>query len=98
MTTLQKIQHAGFDLSVNETGALIVRPASKLNREQCDFLRTHKAEIIQELRKADQAANEIIKRFVACYTPEGNPIQVEARDSEHAEWLVRMNPAKDGNQ
>ncbi len=96
MTTLQKIQHAGFDLSISEAGALVVVPASKLTQEQREFLKAHKAEIIKELRHAEQAANEIISQFVTCYTPEGNPIQVEARDADHAEWLVRMNPKPGG--
>jgi len=29
---------------------------------------------------------------VVCYTPAGNPMTVQARDADHAEWLQRMNP------
>jgi hypothetical protein len=29
---------------------------------------------------------------VICYTPAGNPIEVKARDLEHAAWLKKMNP------
>lgn len=29
---------------------------------------------------------------VICYTPNGKPVEVEARDEEHAAWLLRMNP------
>ncbi len=29
---------------------------------------------------------------VTCYTPNGNPIEVEARDHDHAEQLRRWNP------
>lgn len=29
---------------------------------------------------------------VICYTPLGNPLEVIARDFEHAEFLRRMNP------
>jgi hypothetical protein len=28
---------------------------------------------------------------IICYTPAGNPITVQARDTEHAEWLQIMN-------
>lgn len=30
--------------------------------------------------------------IVTCYTPNGTPIEVIARDAEHAEFLRRMNP------
>ncbi len=36
--------------------------------------------------------NENNSAVVICYTPNGNPINVEARDPEHAAWLQRMNP------
>jgi hypothetical protein len=29
---------------------------------------------------------------VVCYTPAGNPITVNARDTEHAAFLLKMNP------
>lgn len=31
--------------------------------------------------------------FVTVYTPNGKTLAVYARDTEHAEWLQRMNPA-----
>ena len=34
------------------------------------------------------------KWCVICYTPAGNPIEVEARDAEHAAWLKQMNPKR----
>jgi hypothetical protein len=30
--------------------------------------------------------------IVTCYTPNCAAIEVEARDQEHGEWLIRMNP------
>lgn len=30
--------------------------------------------------------------IVTVWTPAGNPMQVQARDSEHAAFLIRMNP------
>ena len=35
---------------------------------------------------------------VTCYTPAGKPIQVEAKDEEHAAWLLQMNPQPKGIQ
>jgi hypothetical protein len=32
--------------------------------------------------------------IVTCYTPNGDAIEVEARDQEHGEWLKRMNPKR----
>ena len=32
--------------------------------------------------------------IVTCYTPNGNPIEIQARSPEHAEFLKRMNPKK----
>jgi hypothetical protein len=34
-------------------------------------------------------SKQIISR---CYTPNGQFIEVEARDQEHDEWLQKMNP------
>ena len=36
--------------------------------------------------------NENNNAAVICYTPNGKPIEVQARDPEHAAWLQRMNP------
>jgi hypothetical protein len=30
--------------------------------------------------------------IIDCYTPNGQLIKVEARDAEHAAFLIRMNP------
>lgn len=64
MTALSKIQQAGFNLSMNESGSLVIVPASKLTDDQRQFLKSHKAEIVQELR---EAANDSPKyqRFTA---------------------------------
>lgn len=32
--------------------------------------------------------------IVTCFTPNGKPIKVEARDTQHAEWLKQMNPRR----
>lgn len=34
--------------------------------------------------------------IVTCYTPNGDAIQIRAKDQGHAEWLVKMNPKPNG--
>ncbi len=43
---------------------------------------------LAELAEPEKAENLIVK----CYTPAGNPIEVQARNADHAAWLLRMNP------
>jgi len=56
MSSLSKIKSAGFTLEL-DGGDLIVEPFSKLTPPQVLFLKSHKAEIIAELR-AEQATND----------------------------------------
>ncbi len=49
MGALAKIESAGFNVSL-VGGNLAVSPASNLTQPQKEFLRSHKAEIIQELK------------------------------------------------
>jgi hypothetical protein len=35
--------------------------------------------------------------MVRCYTPLGNPVDVEARDQAHAAFLRKMNPKPETN-
>lgn len=144
-----KIKNAGFDVSLNGDNFRIT-PASFLSARQREFLKLHKAEIINELqaeRIAIQTESEnfvscgkclgfkchnlhgqgagyclvggdyglwsetqhqctrfdakveiqdyVIKEgalTVTCYTPNGQSIEVEARDPEHSLWLKRTNP------
>ncbi|MGZ8190885.1 MAG: hypothetical protein ACXWTS_06605 [Methylococcaceae bacterium] len=53
---LAKIKAAGFVVEL-EDGELFIEPFSKLTPPQLAFLKTHKAEIIDEL-KQQQAAND----------------------------------------
>jgi len=96
MNALTKIRQAGFTLNMLDDN-LSVSPASQLTPAQREFLKTHKAEIIAELR-AEQVANAIIKRLVTCYSPSGLVYEVEAPSPEHAEWLLFMNPKPKGLQ
>ena len=97
MSALLKIRNAGFQIEI-DNGDLLIEPGDKLTDKQLDFLKSHKAEIISDLR-AERAANEIISSLmVRCYSPSGLCYEVEARDEEHAAWLKRMNPKPKGNK
>ena len=85
MSALTKIKEAGFSLTLEGDNFKII-PFSKLTTKQREFLKSHKAEIISDLK-----AEPLI---VICYTPRGEAIEIEARDPEHAEWLKRMNPKR----
>ncbi len=102
MSPLLKIRKAGFEVFLYGDSFKIA-PADKLNMQQREFLKSHKAEIIEELEaanlKAEEAANKIISSLmVRCYSPSGLRYEVEARDEEHAEWLQKMNPPPIGKQ
>jgi hypothetical protein len=97
MTALSKIKNAGFDVSLFGDKFRIT-PADKLTMQQCEFLKSHKAEIMNELimanRKAEQTAVEIISKFVTCYSPSGLVYEVDARDEQHSAFLQKMNPKR----
>jgi len=86
MSALQKIRDAGFDVSL-DGDALEISPASELTQSQRDFLKSHRAEIIGELQAENN--NPLL---VTVWTPAGNPIQVQAKDAEHAAFLIWANP------
>ena len=81
MTALSKIRDAGFDVELNGDSFKIT-PSSQLTENQRDFLKSHKAEIIFELKRL----------IVTCYTPNGEAIEIEAKDEAHAIWLKQINP------
>lgn len=87
MSALAKIRAAGFTL-VLDGYDLVVEPFSELTPPQVLFLKSHKAEIIEEL-KAGQ--------LVTCYTPTGNPIRVQATSAAHADFIRIMNPKPPDN-
>jgi hypothetical protein len=101
MSALSKIMAAGFDVSMNDTGGLVIVPASKLTQSQREFLKTHKAELIEELTAENNTVEwrDYIEPdirnplTVICYTPAGNPVMIEARDEAHKAFLLRTNPA-----
>ena len=85
MSALQKIKSAGFNVNL-QGDSFEITPSSLLNSQQREFLKTHKAEIIQELHDDELT--------VVIFTPAGNALVVEARNKEHAEFLKRMNPPR----
>jgi hypothetical protein len=91
MTLLAEFRQSGFELSVNDRANIEIKPFDKLTQSQVEFLKSHKAAIINELR-AEQTACDIINKFVTCWTPSGIPIEVETRDDAHKAYLLRMNP------
>ena len=95
MGALSKIRSAGFELALYGD-SFKVTPASSLTVTQREFLKSHKAEIINELQEqpewvelTDHAPGALI---LICYTPAGNAVEVEAKNPAHADFLQRMNP------
>ena len=101
MSALLKIRNAGFQIEI-DNGDLLIEPGDKLTNKQVHFLKIHKAVIITELQ--DQIEWVELPEIqpgaltVICLTPNGKPIEIEARDEEHAAWLQRMNPPPIGKQ
>jgi hypothetical protein len=144
MSALTKIKSAGFSVFLHGDSFKIT-PSSSLSMQQREFLKSHKAEILTELKAKNNSAVvscgkcQHFKRHnkhgrgagycliggafgswsesphqctqydaavkcvempdpkpdaltVICYTPLGNPIEVIARDRDHAEQLRRWNP------
>ncbi|MEI6334300.1 MAG: hypothetical protein WCS87_07050 [Methylococcaceae bacterium] len=147
MSALTKIKNAGFAVKLEGDSFKII-PSSKLTTTQRDFLKSHKAEILTELKNENNSAvvscgkcqhfkshNEhgrgagycliggayglwsesthqctqydaAVKCVempdpkpdaltVICYTPNGKPIKVQARNEAHAAYLIRMNPKQE---
>jgi hypothetical protein len=86
MGALSLIKEAGFDVTL-VGDSFEVSPASSLTQTQREFLKLHKAEIV-----ADLQGDKIVFAIITCYSPNGQAIEVEARNSEHAEFLQQMNP------
>ena len=48
--------------------------------------------VVKWVEIPDPEPNELT---VTCYTPNGKPIKVQARDEAHAAYLIRMNPKQE---
>ena len=94
MSALSKIEAAGFRVFLK--GEILgISPANNLTPSQREFLKLHKSEIITELQEQvewlelpEPAPGALM---VVCYTPARNAIEVEAKNPEHADFLMRMN-------
>ncbi len=99
MSALLKIKQAGFEILINDTGGLEVKPSSKLTQAQREFLKSNKEQIIDEIKNAGIEWIECDESdpdnplTVTCYTPNGHPILVLAQDDAHKVLLLRMNPS-----
>ena len=62
MSALLRIQQKGFGVELKENGNILISPASKLTDELRTFIRSHKSEILRELKAANDEPK--YKRFV----------------------------------
>jgi hypothetical protein len=67
MDALSAIRKAGFCVALSETETILISPASKLTQEQIEFIKSHKTQIIRELKQAanDPADLESIEKWLA---------------------------------
>lgn len=89
MNALAKIQAAGFEIWLKDSGNIGIRPFDALTGEQLAYLKTHKAEIVAALAANDAAPDPLI---VEVFTPSGTPMTIRADNPAHADWLRQMNP------
>jgi len=83
MTALIRIREAGFKVTPYGD-AFDLSPSSLLTQQQREFLKTHKSEILCELKRE--------QLIVTCYAPAGVAFEIDALNEEHALWLIKMNP------
>ena len=86
MTTLEQIEGCGLWATL-VNGRLTVGPSRRLTDEWRLWIRQHKAEIMAELKAANDDP-----LIVTVWTPSGIAMRTRADSPEHAEWLRRMNP------
>lgn len=100
MSALLQLEESGLALELL-SGKIVVTPASSITDAQRDYIRTHKTEIIDELKArelpgsssgADIAPSNEDRLLTEAWTPNGNRMIVEARGEHHAEWIRQMNP------
>ncbi len=87
MSALLKIKNAGFDVAL-EAGNLVITPFSRLSEQQLKYLKEHKAEIIQELKMA----NNDYPVEIVVYNRMGDSFLVTAETPERAAFLLAANP------
>jgi hypothetical protein len=60
MGALNKIRAAGFAIGLTEAGDIAITPAPKLTQRQREFLKSHKAALVQELKAEPLTPDEFI--------------------------------------
>lgn len=83
---IQAMQDDGFSFDCDGEH-LSVMPANRLTDNQRAYIKANKQHIINALKNPLQ---------ITVYTPNGLPMQVSAKDLEHASFLLRMNPPRNG--
>ena len=83
MSALIRIREAGFKVILSGD-AFDLSPCSLLSLQQREFIKSHKSEILGELKRE--------RLTVICYAPAGVAFEIDALNEEHAVWLIKMNP------
>lgn len=78
MEVLMHLKNAGFTVKLDGDG-FTVKPCHLLTPTQRDFLKRHKAQIMDELLTT------------VVYTPAGSRMEIRARDANHQAWLIAHN-------
>lgn len=52
LNAAQHLTEAGFNLSLSDTGKLLIAPATKITPELRTFIQTHRMQIVASLREA----------------------------------------------
>jgi hypothetical protein len=79
---IQSMQDDGFSFDY-EGDCLRVMPANRLTDNYRAYIKANKHDIINALQ------NPLL---ITVYCPNGNPIQVLAKDEDHARYLLLKNP------
>lgn len=91
MSALSKIVSAGFSVFLKGENFGIA-PSENLTETQREFLKSHKVEIIEELKKQDEQVIISEPLIVICWTPAGKALEIQAIDEENAKYLQQVNP------
>jgi hypothetical protein len=95
MNALVRIRSAGFEVRLKDNGNIGIKPFDALTPQQLDYLKTHKAEIVEALAASDvkpAPAPATDPLLVTVYTPSGTAMTIQADNAEYVAWLRRMNP------
>jgi hypothetical protein len=59
MSALEKIKKAGFNIGLEKPNCIWIEPFSKLTPKQLEFIKSHKLEIIEELKQTDNDSSNL---------------------------------------